>query len=426
MLRLRRLKINRYRNVKPGTELRFHDGIHVLVGKNGTGKTTLLDLISAVLRSEFSTVCAEPIDIEYELEMRRSEESWTISGHMRTQELPGHTPLILPERQLRTLGDTYIRLGGETYHYQQEGERVRLKRGEILMREVTTANPSLGSGFVILLTDVDDSDVSVVAQLALNITADTFAAIRFDESLGYFNFITNSNTTLLFYSPAVGAEESLTPKQELIERIISRSAPAPLYRGIKQRLEQDQDASTLKFTHEELPFLRTAVPLLGCKSATLELSLLKREIEDDGSEVRQFGDYRFLFTRKGGRSTVRHDALSYGQKRLLALLYYLDSNPNHLIADELVNGLHHEWLELIMDELGDRQAFLSSQNPLLFDYLTFSSPEDVSRSFIMCELDDDQRMVWRNMAEDDAASFYTAYEVGIQHVGEILRTKGLW
>src|SRR5678810_540074 len=47
--RLTRLKINRFRNVTPGTELRFDDGINVLLGRNGTGKTTLLELICALV-----------------------------------------------------------------------------------------------------------------------------------------------------------------------------------------------------------------------------------------------------------------------------------------------------------------------------------------------------------------------------------------
>jgi recombinational DNA repair ATPase RecF len=43
-LRLRRLKIEKFRNVVPGTELVFGDGMNVLLGRNGTGKTTLLQL----------------------------------------------------------------------------------------------------------------------------------------------------------------------------------------------------------------------------------------------------------------------------------------------------------------------------------------------------------------------------------------------
>ena len=67
MVKLKRLKINQYRNVRPGTELRFDDGVNLVLGKNGTGKTTLLALLSCVAGSDFSSLQGEPFDLEYEI-----------------------------------------------------------------------------------------------------------------------------------------------------------------------------------------------------------------------------------------------------------------------------------------------------------------------------------------------------------------------
>jgi recombinational DNA repair ATPase RecF len=53
MLKLKRLKIHKLPRVKPGTELVFSDGINVLLGLNGTGKTTLLEVLVAVLNGQF-------------------------------------------------------------------------------------------------------------------------------------------------------------------------------------------------------------------------------------------------------------------------------------------------------------------------------------------------------------------------------------
>jgi energy-coupling factor transporter ATP-binding protein EcfA2 len=47
-VKLKRLKINQYRNVRPGTELHFDDGVNLVLGQNGSGKTTLLGLLSMV------------------------------------------------------------------------------------------------------------------------------------------------------------------------------------------------------------------------------------------------------------------------------------------------------------------------------------------------------------------------------------------
>ena len=91
--------------------------------------------------------------------------------------------------------------------------------------------------------------------------------------------------------------------------------------------------------------------------------------------------------------------------------------------------MHHVWIEECMNAIGDRQAFLTSQNPLLLDYLSFESVEQVKDSIIVCRteiVDGKEEMVWRNLTEDEADMFFSAYRVGIEHVGEILRTRGLW
>ena len=66
---LERIRINRFRSVEPGTELRFSEGFHVVLGKNTTGKSTLLDLIAASLAIDFdrSMFRDEPLDIEFTL-----------------------------------------------------------------------------------------------------------------------------------------------------------------------------------------------------------------------------------------------------------------------------------------------------------------------------------------------------------------------
>lgn len=164
---------------------------------------------------------------------------------------------------------------------------------------------------------------------------------------------------------------------------------------------------------------------MGFESAEMRLDLIEKKADGD---VLLFGNCRFRFFRKDG-SFIENDRLSYGQRRLLSFLYYLDLNDNNVVADEIDGGLHYDWLRLCMEQIGDRQAFLASQNPLLFDHLRFESVEDVQRQFIICNLeqvDGRERLVWKNLDIVDAERFFKAYQVGIQHVGEILRDKGLW
>lgn len=86
--RLRRLKIEHFRDVRPGTELRFGDGWNVLVGRNCSGKTTLLNLISMVLRDDLTALQGEVFAIEYELGL---EDGATCVVRAENSSAPGGT-----------------------------------------------------------------------------------------------------------------------------------------------------------------------------------------------------------------------------------------------------------------------------------------------------------------------------------------------
>ena len=149
----------------------------------------------------------------------------------------------------------------------------------------------------------------------------------------------------------------------------------------------------------------------------------------EGSERVVFGSPTFRFQFGEGGDMVVHDRLSYGQKRLLTFFCYLDMCPDVVIADELVNGLHHAWITAAVDAIGQRQSFLTSQNPLLLDYLPITSAEQARDSFIFCKSerrDRRPRWIWENMSAEDAAELFAAYGAGIEHVSEILQSRGLW
>jgi len=122
---------------------------------------------------------------------------------------------------------------------------------------------------------------------------------------------------------------------------------------------------------------------------------------------------------------------SFGQKRLLAFYWYLACIPDGIvIADELVNGFHHDWIKGCLEEIGDRQAILATQSPLLLDYLEFDNAEQVRKSFVLCSIDDSaeggRKFKLRNPTEEEGARFMAAYDNGYQHVNAILSAMGMW
>jgi hypothetical protein len=162
---------------------------------------------------------------------------------------------------------------------------------------------------------------------------------------------------------------------------------------------------------------------LGTKDCSIKFNLKSK---DAHGEI--YNNLRFWLTRADD-SEYSDEHLSFGQKRIVSFLAYLDGALTFVIADEIVNGLHHAWVDLCVNSIGDRQAFLTSQNPLLMDHLSFNDPDEIRHSFILCSLDDDEErevIKWQNMTEDQAKATFEASEAGIGHLSTILRNEGLW
>lgn len=412
MLKLRWLRIERFKNVLPGTKIEFSDGFNVLLGQNGTGKTTLLELISSVVRCDFSELQGEDFAIEYQI--AAGEVVIGVSLRNRRQEvsdLPGAQETWRPSMDARIVGTD----GSKTL--------LRVENGHLHVNEKSVDESRMGhllSRGTIALYVAEHGLRAVLVPLMTN-----FETVRFDESLDVFHRMLaplRAVSVMVFRSPL--------PLRILADINRNTSIPRSFWPNLEPLFQKDPDASHFLFSDRDIEFLASAVRTMGFASGQAHLDVLARRSRSETVEDVEIGNLTFRFQfEEGGVDMISHDRLSYGQKRLLTFFCYLDMCPDVVIADELVNGLHHAWIAAAVDAMGARQAFLTSQNPLLLDYLPIISPEQVLSSFIFCRAerrDGRPRWVWENMSKEDAAELFAAYEVGIEHVSEILQSRGLW
>ncbi len=421
-VKLKHLKIHQYRNVRPGTELRFDDGVNLALGQNGSGKTTLLGLLSCVVGTDFGPLEEVPFDLEYDIEFNSIHTSVRISNNPAIEE--SNTASYYYEATMTashfdtslslsaTPSELVITINGATAHYPPESP----------FRMAFLANAidhTIGS----------TTDFSTSADLIF-----TRPVIKFDESLDCFLAMTGR-------TPVTQHAGTPSPARMQVRQHTGRKASPRLRKFTPLALAslvpdaQEQPAGELGIsvntepTIEALRFLSTAAKLIGSEEATWRPQVV--QIDTHASEKWRTFDVRgstFTFTRRGGLK-VHHDLLSYGQKRILAYFYHLEATQDFVIADELVNGLHHRWIAACMEAIGDRQAFLTSQNPLLFEHVEFASIEQVETRFITCKselVDGAEQLVWQNMPRDDAERFYRGYQADIESIGDILINRGLW
>ena len=525
LIKLLRLKVDRYRNVEPGTELRFNAGLNVLLGKNGTGKTTLLSLIACCFRGDFSRLRRENFALEYEL----GNNDWTLTVAIRNDRRPrvsrplrsrafshrveafeNFASVIIKHRQLSGIytlyagtsvrrmpddvgegpflirldtsclepsfiADAITKLAASVEAYVEKslsaldrldesavvelfahsGDHEYEKTVEYLEQKYMGDRRGLFAdldrrGYVEKLAAIDTMFEPILfftkymdhlVSLAIGLETLITNTVRFDESLDVFQRVTYSADRDWLAGPhctvmriGEGGPQSVDDSGVFRPTVARTLIPRSISRKVLQSVSKDPDLRELRLDNTDLDFLATVVRLFEFQQAEVRIERTNKDVSGGGEAV-TFGHLKFDFIRRDD-SVIHHDRLSYGQKRLLAFLYCVEANAHVVIADELVNGLHHGWIAACMRSLGRRQVFLTSQNPLLFDYLQFESAVQVARSFIMCrvvrEADEAntgelrENMSWRNIEAREAETFFSAYRFGNQHVGALLRTMGLW
>jgi energy-coupling factor transporter ATP-binding protein EcfA2 len=291
-VRLKRLKIDKYRNVAPGTELVFNDGFNVLLGKNGTGKTTLLRLIAMVVTGTFRHLKDDDFGLEYELAVPglrvivalrnepRRERATTAS---QTDNVPIDTSSLQSEpawfcefsillcegssaANLCTISTSpltaNLHFGGKAYQIavQSPFEHNPLYHG--LSRLI---------GIVLDPANAPDDTTRTawpsVAQRLLS-TAMSLEMImknggRFDEALGALDAIIGTSShddagdiVLAYLS---------VQKEDRLNTRFSSFIPPQLHEAVSTKSPSDLASGNLQFEHGSLRFLQKNSQHLGCQ-----------------------------------------------------------------------------------------------------------------------------------------------------------------
>ena len=380
--RLTRLKINRFRDTKP-TELHFSAGFNVLLGLNGTGKTTLLDLIAAICSDDLSPYAKEAFDVEYEVADAAHVEPlcvrvWWDPVVEDARRVPSGFRVLISPRE----ADLWV--NGSAHR------SVRSTEGEAAL-----ASGPDEAGFLFGLLAMSRPGLDERRQRWLDVIGGKaqLISLRVDEGLLSFHQLTNGR---------VGPMSMMLRPEWM--GLIRDGRAYGVWNGM------------------HVPWLEEASRVMGF--ADVEFSISRAV--NNGIPIPK----NFSF-KDPNRGWVDSERLSYGQKRLftfhcrLAALKHWSTALGPFIADELSNGLHHAWIQHCMEKLEGMQSFLSAQGPLVLDKLPWGSAAELQKMFVRCERQG-ASILWRNLTEEEALELHQSGEQGYEKTSETLKRQGLW
>ncbi|MCK6517090.1 hypothetical protein L6R46_18765, partial [Myxococcota bacterium] len=425
MLRLRRVHIHKYRGVLPGEELRFGPEAVFVLGRNGAGKTTFLELLTRLVACDVSHFVKEggAVDVEWEMveddpvdnpygglvlslryvqvvvtspaPARISDPSssppitWNLTGQLRGS----HTAVVLSagsddsetapdiedehhkEYAFPTLHFVLNSNKGLSYSNLEDGtsgsvdipDRIDIERSAL---HGVASYLGTGAESSVAQEVVDEFWLTALIRI---IGFPKMAIIaRFDEALETFRSIVGGpgpQVVIPLAEARVGAKGDLVAKffgatfipTELLPDVF-RTEPTPL---TNQTYRPDS-------LPENSRFLAPVFEAFGA----LDVELRPRLVEED-EQGRGLWRTFDIFVRWPGGLKQRHDHLSFGQKRMLAFLWYQAATFGvPVFTDELTNGLHSAWARQITDLLAGRQAFHAVQNPLMLDMAGLGAEEE--------------------------------------------------
>ena len=423
MLRLVELHVRKFRDLVDGGPLRFGPGPVFLLGPNGSGKTTLLELIGVLLGDDLGPLFKEEDAVELSWVLEAEGEGETPTTRLEMSLSIDAVPRPSADERTSRRARRGWRASGvlparsedeQTITFQQDEKGVihfeTTKKQALVMPGLSLSAHERGwlveLSLACSMLEKKLAEPRRVSERFLPFEHQFFVESlrRFDEALAQFDLI-------------VGSRDQAVEIEEQDEQIkFSHDLPNWV-------LLPTDDNTTHRDDHTDLVLLTR---LLGAD----RVEFRPRLVSDDGRGRRRWRGFD-IYVHWDGGAIHHHSQLSFGQKRLIALVWHIGLNPElPLLTDEMTNGLHAGWVRAIIDHIGPRQGFHAVQNPLLLDrYGPGEQAEDIAGRFVICTVEPGERgrqWRWRSPTTVECERLWRAYLAGFQHLSELLVSEGLW
>lgn len=430
---LRSLTIHRYEQFRDCPRVEFSPDDNLILGINGSGKTSLLRLLAAVLRWNYDALLGQPFDIEFEQVLDDGAGSpVSIAGRVQYQPaVPGAAQQAQIRRAARSRYEGLearfdMRHGsGRSCTAEVRDSNIHVTVDGTAFEGETPVTPWIADCIAESLAghcDSDDPEGESVASIPLDVSEHAFETFVVRETDIDFTELTERISYDGILRPPPEHSYSVMAGQwgALVEEVLIAAIEAPDPWGHLPPVAYGRDAG-----EDELLDMRSLLAALGAERISFRPRIEKSENIDDGVQFEGKGvEIRVLFP---SGTEIVDSRLTFGQKRLITIaLGALICGGSPLLVDEIDNGLHPGLLEQTLQLIRGRQTFIASHNKLVVDLLDYDSPEDICRTIHICRRNPDGTQKLVPLSDDQVREVFEKIEVGIMSPSDVLLQEGLW
>jgi energy-coupling factor transporter ATP-binding protein EcfA2 len=439
-LSLRSLTIHRYEQFRDCPRVELSPDDNLILGINGSGKTSLLRLLAAVLRWNYDALLGQPFDIEFEqvLEVDGADTRVSIEGQVRYQ--PAQPAVKQQSQGRRVVRSKYEGFKAQFDIHHNRGSRCTVRVDEETMHVMvegsqeqpaaTSTSSWIAGGFASMMKALVESDDPLVGDLLVravydldDVVSSTFVVRETD-----IDFAQLTEHISYRYSLFSIVDREALPEVEirqwfpLLVAVVAGAAERQKDHGYFAPVAYERDAQASFWPHWDM---RALLAALDAQSISFRPEIQKTEKTNEGARLEGKGvEIRVRFP---SGTEIIDAGLTFGQKRLITIaLGALSCGGSPLLVDEIDNGLHPGLLEKTLELIRGRQTFIASHNKLVVDLLDYDSPEDICRTIHICRRNPDGTQSLVALSDDQVHEVFEKIEVGIMNPSDVLLREGLW